>query len=81
MRIVLTNHARLRAAQRGISFEQIVDCITNPDQISEEPDNKYCYKKLLNSASYLLLCYTVNKKGKIVIVTVIKTSRISKYLE
>lgn len=77
MRIVLTNHARLRATQRGISFEEIVDCILNPDKLSTEPDSKVCYKKLLNTS--LLLCYTTDKNGDIVVITVIKTSKISKY--
>lgn len=77
MRILLTNHARLRATQRGVSFEQIVDCILNPDQISIEPDSKVCYKKLSNMS--LLLCYTTDKNGDIVVITVIKTSKISKY--
>ncbi len=81
MRIILTNHARLRAAQREVSFEQIVDCITNPDQISEEADDKLRYKKLQYSGTHLLLCYTVNQQGDIVVVTVIKTSKIGKYLD
>ena len=81
MRIVLSNHARMRAEMRGVSFEQIVDCITNPDQIDNEPDNKICYKRLLNQDKSLLLCYTVDNDGTITVVTVIKSSKISKYLK
>lgn len=80
MRIVLTNHARLRAAQRGISFEQIVDCILHPDQVSSEPGNKLCFKKLSNTRNSLLLCYTVDQQGKILVITVVKTTKIYKYL-
>lgn len=80
MRIVLTNHARLRAAQRGISFEQIVDCILHPDQVSSEPGNKLCFKKLSNTRNSLLLCYTVDQQGKILVITVVKTTKIDKYL-
>ncbi len=65
------------APKRGIRFEEIVDCILNPDKISTESDSKVYYKKLLNTS--FLLCYTTDKKGDIVVITVIKTSKISKY--
>ena len=38
MRIVLSNHARMRAQMREVSFEEIVECITDPDAISIEPE-------------------------------------------
>lgn len=79
MRIVLSNHARMRAEMREITFEQIIDCITNPDKITEEKDNKFCYKKLDNNLKSLLLCYSIDNEGTIVVITVIKTSKVSKY--
>lgn len=79
MRIVLSNHALLRARQREVTFEQVVDCIQNPDQISDEPEGKQCYKKLQNG-KMLLLCYTVQADQSIKVVTIILTSKIKKYL-
>lgn len=80
MRIELSNHARMRAQSRGVSFQEIVDCISSPDGISQQEDGKICYKKLQNQNRYLLLCYTVDESGTIVVVTVIKTSKVRKYL-
>ena len=81
MRIVLSNHARMRAQMRDITFEEIIDCITNPDQISEEEDQKLCYKKLTNQDRQILLCYTIEDDGSILVITVIKTSKVSKYFQ
>ena len=80
MRIVLSNHARMRAETRGVSFQEIVDCITNPDGISQEEDGKICYKKLQDQDNYLLLCYTVDEEDEIWVITVIKTSKVEKHL-
>lgn len=79
MRIVLSNHALLRAQQRGVSFEQIIDCISNPDQVSDEPDGKKCFKKI-QLDKMLMLCYTVDEDESIRVITVILTSKIKKYL-
>lgn len=70
----------MRAQMRKVTFEEIVECITNPDAISLETEDKKCYKKLQNQNQYLLLCYTSDQAGTITVVTVIKTSKIDKYL-
>lgn len=70
----------MRAQMREGTFEEIVECITNPDAISLEPESKKCYKKLHNKNQYLLLCYTSDLAGVVTVVTVIKTSKIDKYL-
>ena len=80
MRIVLSNHARMRAQMREVTFEEIVECITNPDATSLEAEGKKCYKKLQNQNQNLLLCYTSDQADTITVVTVIKTSKIDKYL-
>ena len=79
MRIVLSNHAILQAQKRHITIEQITDCILRPDQVSDEPQGKKCYKKL-QDGRYLLLCYTVQQDSTIKVITTILTSKISKYL-
>ncbi|WP_341226095.1 DUF4258 domain-containing protein [uncultured Arcticibacterium sp.] len=80
MRIILSNHARIRAQMRNISFEEIVECILNPDKITLEEDSKVCYKKLTNENKKLLITYTSDSEGVIKVITVIKTSKVNKYL-
>ncbi|MBK9510098.1 MAG: DUF4258 domain-containing protein [Cytophagaceae bacterium] len=79
MRIILSNHAIMRAKQRNISFEQITDCILNPDKVQPEPNGTICYKKLQTN-KHLLLTYTTSESSNTVkVVTVILTSQITKY--
>jgi len=77
MRIILTNHARQRAKQRCISIAAIWDCVLRPDKVDHK-DAVYCYKKM--GKSELLLVYTKNDQGDIVVITVIKTSKVGKYM-
>jgi hypothetical protein len=77
MRIILTNHARQRAKQRGVSIAAIWDCILRPDDIDVGTDTR-CYKKI--AGRQLLLVYTKDADGNIVVITVIKTSKMGKYL-
>jgi hypothetical protein len=46
MRIILTNHARIRAIQRNISFEEIMDCVLHSDNFVNDGNDLICYKKL-----------------------------------
>lgn len=77
MRIILTNHARQRAQQRGVSIAAIWDCVLHPDSV-EDTGDRYCYKKV--AGKYLLLVYTKDADGNIVVITVIKTSKVEKYM-
>lgn len=67
----------MRAMQRKITFEEIIECITNPDSSTEKKDSIVCYKKL--GWNSVLLVYTKDEKDNIIVVTVIKTSQIKKY--
>jgi hypothetical protein len=81
MRIELSNHARMRALQRGVSFEQIIDFLENPNVKTLESNGNYCFKKLqLPSSKYLLLCFEVESEKTLRVVTVILTSQVKKYL-
>ena len=81
MRIELSNHARMRAQQRSVSIEQIIDCINNPNSKTLESNGNYCFKKLqLPINKYLLLCYVVENTNCLRVVTVILTSQVNKYL-
>jgi hypothetical protein len=77
MRIILTNHARQRAKQRGVSIAAIWDCVLHPDSVDGDTDSR-CYKKV--AGHQLLLVYTKDADGNIVVITVIKTSKIEKYM-
>ena len=77
MRIILTNHARLRASQRWISFEEIIDTIENPDEIRQQDDEVFCFKKLWNEN--ILLVYAKDDTWNWVIITVLRTSKVKKY--
>jgi hypothetical protein len=78
MRIILTNHARIRANERGISFEEISETILYPDYVTQQDKEIFIFKKLKNQ--YLYLVYSKDENGDWVIITVLKTSKIEKYL-
>ncbi len=63
--------------QRNISFEEIVDCVLHADHLVDEGNDLVCYKKLWTE--YVLLVYTRQKDGNILVITVLKTSQIKKY--
>ena len=78
MRIILTNHARIRANERGITFEEISETILHPDHVTQQDKEIFIFKKLKNQ--YLYLVYSKDENGDWVIITVLKTSKIEKYL-
>ena len=55
-----------------------MDCINDPDHIAEDKEIK-CYKKIWID-KYLLMTYTKDDNDDIIVITVIKTSKIIKYL-
>ena len=56
MHIILTNHARIRAAERWISFADIIDAIQNPDEIQQQDDEIFCFKKMWGKSIFDCLC-------------------------
>ena len=74
MRIILTNHARIRANERGITFEEISETILHPDYVTQQDKEIFIFKKLKNQ--YLYLVYSKDENGDWVIITVLKTSKI-----
>ena len=77
MRIILTNHARLRAAERGITFEEIVSAILDPDDSQIQDNGIFCFKK--SWKENILLVYSKDEKWDWVVITVLRTSKIKKY--
>jgi len=68
----------MRAAQREIVFEEIIECISSPDKITEDDNNVSCYKKIW--WKNLILVYVKNENDDLIVITVLKTSQIKKYL-
>ena len=77
MRIILTNHARIRATERWISFADIIDAIQNPDEIQQQDDEIFCFKKIWDKN--ILIVYAKDDNGDWVIITVLRTSKLKKY--
>ena len=77
MCVILTNHARIRATERSISFEEIVDCVLHSDASIDQWNSLFCYKKLWKKQ--VLLVYTRHSDWNTIVITVLKTSQIKKY--
>ena len=78
MRIILTNHARMRAQERWITINEIFSTIESPDKIEEQEENIICFKKFWNQ--YLTLVYAKDSEWSWIVITVLKTSKLRKYL-
>ena len=85
MKIVFTKHSLERAEERAISKKELREAIYFPDKIDESSQDKkrflikkiYYNKKL--KAEHLLMIICEKEKGIIKIITIIDTSKISKY--
>ena len=77
----LTQHARLRMAERGISQSLLETVLQSPDQIVPEKDGKMAYQSKVKIAGRdVLVRLIVNDMIEpVTVVTVIKTASISRY--
>lgn len=62
VRVILTSHARQRMFERGISLEQIKDCIELPDFVINKMKNTEAYKQFKNKN----LKVVYSKEGKFI---------------
>ena len=85
MKIVFTKHSLERVEERAISKKELRDAIYFPDKIDESSqDNKrFLIKKIYYNeklkAEHLLMIICEKEKEIIKIITIIDTSKISKY--
>ena len=84
MKIVLLPHAKARMSERNIPEKVIIDMVLDPDKLERDKTNsrRYVAKKLyifLNKP-YLLLVIYEKEVNNIIIITVISTSKVKKYL-
>ena len=85
MKIVFTKHSLERAEERAISKKELTDTIHHPDKIdkSSQDNKRFLIKKIYYNeklkADHLLMIICEKEKGIIKVVTIIDTSKISKY--
>ena len=85
MKIVFTKHSLERAEERAISEKELKYAIHFPDKIDKSSQNnkRFLIKKIYYNeklkAEHLLMIICEKEKGIIKIITIIDTSKISKY--
>jgi len=79
-RIYISTHARFEMKRRGIKFGQVLAAIRNPGQILPSRKGRNIYQsKLGGTRQFLLRVIIKEDKQACHVVTVYKTSKVSKY--
>lgn len=78
MPIKFTKHALERMKIRGITKEEIIETINNPDKLTQDAQGNFIVQKV-KKKSLLRVFYYTQKKSNMVI-TAYKTSKMDKYL-
>ena len=85
MDFIFSRHAHEQMARRGISHETVTNVVSCPDQtIADiETPTKIIYQSLIkeDNRMFLLRVFVETDKQPNVIITVYKTTKISKYYE
>ena len=85
MDFVFSKHACEQMSRRGISYETVLKVVSQPDQIIADTNEPtlVIYQSLINvdDQMFLLRVFVNRDKHPNVIVTVYKTTKISKYYE
>jgi len=79
MKIAFSNHAEKRMQERHISKSEVREAILNPDRSGKQDFKNFAIKTRKNGQ--LLITYYIDKQGVAHVITVISTSKISKYLK
>ena len=77
MPIKFTKHALERMRIRGITKEEIVDSINNPDKETNDSFGNIIVQKI--KKKYLLRVFYYNEEDSKIVITAYKTSKIDKY--
>jgi len=84
-KIIFSSHALLRMEERGLDDSLIIEAIGSPDKIekSESSHSRFLVKKLYFNqqlqAEHLLMIIVEDNQVFLKVITVIDTSKISKY--
>ena len=85
MDFILSRHAREQMSRRGINHDTVMMVVSCPDQTiaDNETPTKIVYQSLIHEDNrmFLLRVFVETDKHPNVILTVYKTSKISKYYE
>lgn len=82
MKYILTAHAEFRMKERGISSSLLEDALRHPTAIAKDPKGNILLKKTYRKHGQLrLLLIVCRMKGDIaLVITIIDTSKVRKYL-
>ena len=81
--IIISAHARMQMAERGIPEEMVLDIIESPQQVIPEEEDKMIYQSLRffleDERDYLVRVFVNVVKIPNLVITVYRTSKIDKY--
>lgn len=80
MNFILSKHALEQMHLRGISKADVMEILSNPQQIKED-EGKMVYQSIVDKGKHLIRIFVNHKKNPKAVRTVYKTSKISKYYE
>lgn len=86
MKVIFSQHALRRMVERGIRRSDVLRAIREPDkvEVSRIEENRFLAKKVYRNLrlgkDHLLMVICERVAGEIHIVTVVDTSKISKYI-
>ncbi|MEK7062535.1 MAG: DUF4258 domain-containing protein [Patescibacteria group bacterium] len=82
MEIGFTEHAEKQLLERGLSRTFVVRAIQRPSVVKRQKDGRFQFIKIFQNEQKRFLLISIVEKDfeKMIIVTVFKTSKISKYL-
>ena len=83
MNFIFSNHAIEQIKRRGLNKEKIEDILLHPDQVIETEGQKIFQSivPFIPEGNYLIRVFVNTEKEPNLIITVYKTSKISKYYE
>ena len=79
MKIIFTRHSIKRIEERNIQLREVIVCFKTPDKVKTRGNNRI-YLKLDESKKKLIILICSIKEERCKIITVIKTSKVKKYL-
>jgi hypothetical protein len=80
MNFVFSKHALEQMKLRNIPKNVVEKILSNPEQIKNEQGKKV-YQSIVENGKYLIRIFVNHKKNPKLIITVYKTSKITKYYE
>lgn len=80
MKFVFSKHATEQMKLRNISKNVVEKILSNPAQIKNE-NGKKVYQSVVDNGKYLIRIFVNHHKNPKVVITIYKTSKITKYYE